>query len=237
MSEILKLSISDSLSKQFLKFSLLPLFFSFVLFILLCYFGFSSLFDYFDEFFSGLEEGSFFAWLYSLAFVHVLIVIFSFLLSSFVVIIVSVFFSMFIVSFLTPFIVASINKKHYHYKQINSVNFFKIILKIIWIFVKFIFLFGVASFLLFFPFVNLFIYNVVFYYLFHKLLMLDVASCVLDKDNFENFYAKTSPIEFKFATLIFYIIACIPVCGLIFQVFFVIFLTHLFYQRILKLKA
>ncbi|MFK0456220.1 hypothetical protein ACISNZ_07985, partial [Campylobacter jejuni] len=90
---------------------------------------------------------------------------------------------------------------------------------------------------LFLPFINIFVYYLAFYYLFHKLLMIDVTSTILDKESFKNFHSDFSPLEFKFSTLCFYLLSSVPLLGLFLQVFFVIFLTHLSYQRILKLKA
>ncbi|EAL6559009.1 hypothetical protein DYU72_08320, partial [Campylobacter jejuni] len=87
------------------------------------------------------------------------------------------------------------------------------------------------------PFINIFVYYLAFYYLFHKLLMIDVTSTILDKESFKNFYSDFSPLEFKFSTLCFYLLSSVPFLGLFLQVFFMIFLTHLGYQRILKLKA
>ncbi|OIU08216.1 hypothetical protein AW224_04680, partial [Campylobacter jejuni] len=90
---------------------------------------------------------------------------------------------------------------------------------------------------LFLPFINIFVYYLAFYYLFHKLLMIDVTSTILDKESFKNFHSDFSPLEFKFSTLCFYLLSSVPLLGLFLQVFFVIFLTHLGYQRILKLEA
>ncbi|EAC1917758.1 hypothetical protein FV904_07030, partial [Campylobacter coli] len=105
------------------------------------------------------------------------------------------------------------------------------------IFLKFIGIFLLCTLALFLPFINLFVYYLAFYYLFHKLLMLDITSSVLDKENFKIFNAQASTFEFKFSTLCFYLLSSIPLLGIFLQVFFVIFLTHLAYQRILKLEV
>lgn len=236
MPSVLSLSLRDFFTKKFLKFALLPLFFGALLLALLSYFGFYWLIDYFSAMFGANEGSSFLAWLYSLAIFKILIAISGFLFSSFVVVFASVFIAFLIVAFLTPFIAKEINAKYYHHELTSPVSLWSVLLKMGAICLKFLFFFVCASLLLLIPFINLFIYYFVFYYLFHKLLMLDVASSVLNTDEYKAFYAKSSPFEFKFATLCFYLCSSTPLLGLFLQVFYVIFLSHLFYQRVLDLK-
>ncbi|AXL47545.1 hypothetical protein DO864_02990 [Campylobacter jejuni] len=233
--DILKLAIKDFLSLKFLKFTLIPLIFSLVLMLFLGVLGFSALLDYFNSLFS-VGEDSFWAWFYALHFVQILITIISFLFSGFIVIFASVFLALFITSFLTPFIAKEINQKYYHYDNTNEVSTLKVIFEIFKIFIKFIGIFLLCTLALFLPFINIFVYYLAFYYLFHKLLMIDVTSTILDKESFKNFHSDFSPLEFKFSTLCFYLLSSVPLLGLFLQVFFVIFLTHLGYQRILKLE-
>ncbi|MDV6043798.1 EI24 domain-containing protein [Campylobacter jejuni] len=233
--DILKLAIKDFLSLKFLKFTLIPLIFSLVLMLFLGVLGFSALLDYFNSLFS-VGEDSFWVWFYALHFVQILITIISFLFSGFIVIFASVFLALFITSFLTPFIAKEINQKYYHYDNTNEVSTLKVIFEIFKIFIKFIGIFLLCTLALFLPFINIFVYYLAFYYLFHKLLMIDVTSTILDKESFKNFHSDFSPLEFKFSTLCFYLLSSVPLLGLFLQVFFVIFLTHLGYQRILKLE-
>ncbi|EGF1190334.1 hypothetical protein IBZ77_001392 [Campylobacter coli] len=233
--KILRLAIKDFFTLQFLKFALIPLTFSFILMIFLAIFGFSFLLDYFNSLFS-VGEDSFWAWFYALHFVQILITLISVLFSGFVIIFASVFLALFITSFLTPLIVKQINNKYYHHEVQNISNMY-IIFEIFKIFLKFIGIFLLCTLALFLPFINLFVYYLAFYYLFHKLLMIDVTSTILDKESFKNFHSDFSPLEFKFSTLCFYLLSSVPLLGLFLQVFFVIFLTHLAYQRILKLEV
>ncbi|TKX28382.1 EI24 domain-containing protein [Campylobacter estrildidarum] len=234
--QILKLSLQDFFSFKFLKFSFIPLICSIIFIGILVIFGFSFLLDYFHSLFS-VSEDSFWAWLYAFHFVQILITIISFLFSGFIVVFASVFLALFITSFLTPFIVKEINQKYYHYEKTDEISTFRVFFEIFKIFIKFSLFFILCTLALFLPFVNLFVYYFVFYYLFHKLLILDITSSVLDQQNFKSFNAKFSPFEFKFSTLCFYLLSSVPLLGLFLQVFFVIFLTHLSYQKILKLKA
>ena len=234
--DILKLAIKDFFSFKFVKFALIPLIFSLILMLFLGVLGFSALLDYFNSLFS-VGEDSFWAWFYAFHFVQILITIISFLFSGFIIVFASVFLALFITSFLTPFIAKEINQKYYHYNNTNEVSTLKIIFEIFKIFIKFIGIFLLCTLALFLPFINIFVYYLAFYYLFHKLLMIDVTSTILDKESFKSFHSDFSPLEFKFSTLCFYLLSSVPLLGLFLQVFFVIFLTHLGYQRILKLKA
>lgn len=236
MLSILKLSLSDFFTRKFLNFALLPLFFSFVLFCVLAYFGFSFLLEFFDSLFGKDPQTSHLAWFYSLAVVQIIIGFLSVLSASFIIVFASVFFAIFIVSFLTPFICKALNDKYYRQTRQNSVSTHKVILATLWILVKFLLFFCLATIALIVPFVNVFVYYIVIYYLFHKLLLLDVASNVLSNDDFAAFYSRTSPLEFKFSTLCFYLLASVPFVGLFLQVFYVIFLSHLFYQKVLKIS-
>lgn len=192
--------------------------------------------DYFNSLFS-VGEDSFWAWFYAFHFVQILITIISFLFSGFIIVFASVFLALFITSFLTPFIAKEINQKYYHYDNTNEVSTPKVIFEIFKIFIKFIGILLLCTLALFLPFINIFVYYLAFYYLFHKLLMIDVTSTILDKESFKNFNSDFSPLEFKFSTLCFYLLSSVPLLGLFLQVFFVIFLTHLGYQRILKLEV
>ncbi|HDZ4932300.1 EI24 domain-containing protein [Campylobacter jejuni] len=233
---IVKLAVKDFFTLKFLKFALIPLIFSLLFMLFLGALGFSALLDYFNSLFS-VGEDSFWAWFYALHFVQILITIISFLFSGFIVIFASVFLALFITSFLTPFIAKEINQKYYHYDNINEVSTLKTIFEIFKIFIKFIGIFLLCTLALFLPFINIFVYYLAFYYLFHKLLMIDVTSTILDKESFKNFHSDFSPLEFKFSTLCFYLLSSVPLLGLFLQVFFVIFLTHLGYRRILKLEV
>ncbi|EDP6004489.1 hypothetical protein FWB53_03270 [Campylobacter jejuni] len=234
--DILKLAIKDFFSFKFLKFALIPLIFSLIFMLFLGVLGFSALLDYFNSLFS-VREDSFWAWFYALHFVQILITIISFLFSGFIVVFASVFLALFITSFLSPFIVKEINQKYYRYDNTNEVSTLKTIFEFFKIFIKFIGILLLCTLALFLPFINIFVYYLAFYYLFHKLLMIDITSTILDKESFKNFHSNFSPLEFKFSTLCFYLLSSVPLLGLFLQVFFVIFLTHLAYQRILKLKA
>lgn len=141
-------------------------------------------------------------------------------------IILSVFTGIIIVSFLTPKLVKFVQKKHYPSKKleksIGTINALSLTSGVI---LKFFGLFFISLLFLIIPFLNFLAFNVPFFYLFHKLLMLDVSSNILDKDNFKLFWKKLKP-RFLSINLMFYIISLIPFLGVFLQTFFIIYLTH-----------
>ncbi|AJC91989.1 putative membrane protein (EI24 domain) [Campylobacter subantarcticus LMG 24377] len=230
---IFYLSLQDFLSKPFLKFSILPFLLSLLVLALLVFYTYDVFFSYIDSALSG----SFMAWFFSFSIVQFSLAFLSAIGGFFIVVFASVFLTMLIISFLTPYIVKKINQKYYNHLIKKEVHFLEVLLKSF----KFLFIFclllAVATFLLIIPFVSIVIYYAVFYYLFHKLLLLDVLSNVLDQSSFDSFYKNSSPLYFKISTLVFFTLSSIPLFGLFLQVFYVIFLTHLSYQKILNLKA
>ena len=80
--------------------------------------------------------------------------------------------------------------------------------------------------LLFVPVINLFIINVPFFYIYYKLVLIDVASNALSAKSFERSYKMGGGYKFALSAFIFYLLCLIPLVGLFFQLFFIIFLTH-----------
>ncbi|TDJ80417.1 EI24 domain-containing protein [Campylobacter volucris] len=230
---IFYLSLQDFLSKPFLKFSFLPLFFSVVLLSLCVYFTYDAFFSYLDSF----TSDSWFAWFFSFSIVQFSLAFLSAIGGFFIIIFASVFMSMLIISFLTPYIVKKINAKYYNYSIDTEVKFSVVLFKIFKILIIGSILFILATILLIIPFVSIFIYYGVFYYLFYKFLILDVSSCVLDEEKFQTFFENSSPLYFKITTFVFFMLSSIPLLGLFLQVFYVIFLSHMFYQKTLSLQA
>lgn len=223
------LSFKDFTRFEFFKYALLSTFVGFSFMMIVGYYSFTSIKAFLDAFFMPENEG-FFAWLYSFAFVSFIVNTFNFLIIGFFVIFTSSAISLFILSFFTPKIAAKINAKYYKYELKERVGDLSVLLEMFKILFKFIPLFFLALILFFIPFVNLIAFFLAFYYLFHNALILEVLSAVLDKKKFKE--QNTTPFEFKFYTLIFYLLASFPFVGLVLQLFFVIFLIHLSYQKI-----
>ncbi len=235
MSLLLK-SIKDYLSIRYLLLSTLP--------FLVSFFIFGALFLYsgneFINFLNSAQSGNFadidptihpvVSYLLTLAIVKWTIVTFFYLFGTFLMLLVSIIIAVIVIGFFTPYIVRNIAEKYYPRFVRGEIGFGRVLFIYVRIFLIFIFLSFVAIPLLLVPGVNLFIFNIPFYYLFHNLLVVDVGSNI---ENYDRFKAVTETYkkDFIVATFISYALSLIPIIGLFLQPLFVIYLTHLFFEK------
>lgn len=236
---LVKKSIADFFSPKLLTYSVVPFLITFALFLYL-YLGVGG--DAIDSFKHSIENGvvpfldadkhpiltyiltiGIFKWLFS---------IFFYLVGAIAVILLTVVVSATIVGFFTPAIVKVIRDKHYPNFVIKNDDFTMgvTIWHIVKVFVVFALLFLVALPFLFIPGVNFFAINIPFYYLFHNMLVLDVGSSIVSKEEFKS-VTKKHKLLFRTTTLSEYGLSLIPLMGMIFQVLFVIILAHQFFVK------
>lgn len=233
MNNIIKRSLGDFFTFRFLALSFLPLFISLGSLIgLVIYFG--------GDVFSILARPSieayangdgFIAWLLSLSVVQFMITSSFYLISIFLAILLSVVIAGIITGFLTPYIVRYINDKHYGYNYTPLPSNMRVFKLIGITFIKFILIFLICVPLLFIPVMNLFILNLPFFYLFYRLMLIDVASNTSDSLIFEIDIQKGGGVKFFSASVLFYILTLVPFIGLFLQIFFVIFLSHILLEK------
>lgn len=234
----LKLSFKDFFTFKFLMFSFAPLIASSVLFIILLWYSIKLIASIdIDE-----QAFNFFLGVYILHAIQIIVLTITSIAGGAFALYLSVFFAVFITSFLTPFIVKEINLKHYNYIKNNEVSILRIIWTITKLFLKFIILFLLSLLLYIIPVINFFAPIIMFlllFYLYYQFLIIDVASCVLNKYDFLKFDLLKS--IYITPIFIFYLIFHIPVIGpfigFFSQVFFVIYLSHLIFNNELKLKS
>ncbi|WP_200762456.1 EI24 domain-containing protein [Nitrosophilus alvini] len=135
-----------------------------------------------------------------------------------------------VIGFFTSYIVAEIHKRHYRSIDISSGYD---IFSYIWFVLK-----SLALFMLFFivtlpfyfiPVINLVAINAPFYFLFSRLLAVDVAGEIFAPKEFEQILRENRK-EVGITTLILYLISLLPFAGMLLQVYFVSVLTHLFFN-------
>lgn len=227
-------SIKDYFCTNFLLMSLSPVLVSFIAFYLIFYFLIQNyIYNYFTENDFNFFLGSYIFWI-----IHNIIFLSSTIIGLTFSWYLCIIASLVIVSFMTPIIVNSLNKKHYNYIKSSSVSFFFVFSKMFKVFIKTIILLIFIFILYFVPILNLFIHIIsffIFFYLYYNFLILDVASCVLNKEDFKNYNFKNKKLIF--VVFIFYIISLIPFLGALLQVFFVIYLSHYLYLNTLKLSS
>lgn len=231
--KILYKSAKDYFCTNFLLMSLTPVAVSFIVFYLIFYFLIKNyIYNYFNE------DSFYFLSKYIFIFLNEIVFLSSTIIGLTFSWYMCVITSLVIVSFMTPIIVYSLNKKHYNYIKGSSISFFFVFAKMLKLFVKLIILFIFVQALYFVPILKLFVHIInffIFFYLYYNFLLLDVASCVLNKDDFKNYNFKNKKLFF--IIFIFYLISLTPFLGALMQVFFVIYISHYLYINTLKLKS
>jgi hypothetical protein len=157
-------------------------------------------------------------------------------LGSFFVLLFSIVVALLIIGFLTPHALAVIRNRHYGECQIEGFDHvWAMLFFFLKTFVVMLLLLFVLTPLYFIPLINVVAFNLPFYYLFHKLLVYDVASTICTKEEYKQImYFNGTSIRMR--TLILYLLSLIPFAALFASVFFVIYLGHIFFTETLKLR-
>lgn len=155
-------------------------------------------------------------------------------LGSIATVILSVFIAITVIGFFTPVILEKIRQKHYPDLEKNSHgNLFTSV----WVLTKslavMVLLFFVLIPLYFVPVLNIVAFNLPFYYFFHKMINYDVSSSILNKEEYKKikYYDKE---RIRLRTLLLYLFSLIPLTGLIFPIFYVIYIGHGYMSRLIK---
>ncbi len=159
-----------------------------------------------------------------------------FLVASYFILILAVIIAVIIVGFFTPLVVRELKSRHYPPFEIKGHGS---IPGAIW--------FGLKSFLImillyivlipfyFIPFLNIIAFNLPAYYFFHKMLVFDVGSTI----NTEKEYLKITAIagsQIRLRTFLMYLLTLVPLVGIFFPLFFVIYLSHIFMSESVELR-
>ena len=146
----------------------------------------------------------------------------------------SIFISLLIIGLLTPRILAIIHRKYYSSIKING---YGTIVGGLWKLIKtaltMILLFFILIPFYFIPIVNIIAVNLPFYYFFHKMLHYDVGSTLMQKDQFDKiYYINKNSMRLK--TLFLYIISLIPFVAFFIAIFYIIYLGHSYFIKLLE---
>ena len=192
-----------------------------------------------SEFFTLLQEGSTsgdysyidenthptLTYLLSFAVFHWLIMTLFVLLGTFGIVLFSLVIAVITVGLLTPYIVSLVRKRSYlHVKRANGDGFLFSLWNIFKILMKFILLILCVLPFLLLPFVNFFIFQLPFFYLFYRLMMYDLISSGVCAD--AEHIIRENRLYLFVVMGIFFFLSLIPLFGLLLQVFFVVYLSH-----------
>lgn len=238
MIKIFQISLNEFLTKKFILLSILPLIIS-----VLVLGGFLVLggIEFFQMLSDGAKSGNFsfidesrypiLISILTFAITKWIIIALFYMVGTFLVLLLSVVIALIVAGFLTPIITNHLNKKYYNYDKSTEVSFFTTLRLMLIILLKFLLILIISIPFLFVPVVNIFIINIPFFYLYYKFILLDVGSNALNLKDFNILWLRDGGNDFKISCLLFYIISLVPLLGLFLQLFFVIFLSNLVFQK------
>lgn len=149
----------------------------------------------------------------------------------------AMFVALIIIGFLTPLIVKEIHRRHYsHLPLQHHGSIAELLLATTKHVVIMLLLFLVLMPLYFIPVLNFVAFNIPFYYLFHKLYLLDVSSETTTKEHFKLIMAFHGGTV-RMTTFTLYVISLIPFAAYITPVFNVIVLTHTLLRKTVEVEA
>ncbi|WP_416768802.1 EI24 domain-containing protein [Sulfurimonas sp. ST-25] len=160
-----------------------------------------------------------------------------FTVGGFITFIFAMFIALIIIGFLTPYIVKEIHRRHYsHLPLEHHGSILGILLASLKHVLIMLLLFLVLTPFYFVPLLNLVAFNLPFYYLFHKLYLLDVASETTTKERFKLIMAFHGG-KIRMTTLGLYLLSLVPFAAYITPVFNVIVLTHSMFRKSVEVEA
>ncbi|MBD3801513.1 MAG: EI24 domain-containing protein [Campylobacterales bacterium] len=160
-----------------------------------------------------------------------------FTVGGFITFIFAIFIALIIIGFLTPYIVKEIHRRHYsHLPLEHHGSILGVLLASLKHVLIMLLLFLVLTPLYFVPLLNLVAFNLPFYYLFHKLYLLDVASETTTKERFKLIMAFHGG-QVRMTTLGLYLLSLLPFAAYITPVFNIIVLTHSMFRKTVEVEA
>lgn len=158
-------------------------------------------------------------------------------IGGFLVLYVSIFVAVLVIGFLTPPVLEELQKRHYQdVAMIGHSN----LIEGIWNMTKWAFMMLLLFFLFiplyFIPLVNIIALNFPLYYFFHKAMTYDIASNICTKEEAKKIkYFNANALRAK--TLAIYLVSLIPFTIFFGAIFYVIYLGHVYFVEVRKLRG
>jgi hypothetical protein len=141
----------------------------------------------------------------------------------------------FVIGLFTGVVVSEIKNKYYENTVLNGFG----VGATIWFYIKTV-LITVGLFLLLVPFYFIPVFNLLIflpmYYFFHRTLTFDVSSIVNTKEEYEAITAKNWS-GLKIRTFICFLIALVPIVGIVLYPFYIIYVSHFVLNETNKIRA
>ena len=230
------LSLKDLFTPKMVKFSILPFFIS-ILIVYFLFFIFASIGLSQLDIQNQLQSYNLVNTLMNYTIISYAITFFVYALGSFFMLYLSIFVAVIAIGFLTPYILKELHIRHY--KDIKMVGYATTI-ESVFLVVKWaltmLLLYIVFIPLYIIPLVNIIALHFPLYYFFHKMMTFDVASHITTREEDEEIKLINSTSLWG-KTLLLYIISLIPFVIFFASVFFVIYLGHIYFTEVKKLRT
>jgi hypothetical protein len=238
-----KKSLQDFFTKKFLLMSTLPFILtSGILFILLFQFV-GELSTWFETHQAATGPNvdwssitAILKFIFGFAFVQWLLTLVIYFVGSFAVILLTIVIAVVVIGFFTPIVVQTLANRHYPHLQLkghgNLLTTLMFTLKTLMITLFLLILFIPLYFI---PIIGVIALHFPIYYLFHKLLVFDVASTLNTKEEYK-IIRQDAISELRINTFFLFLFSLIPFVGITMQIFFVIVLSHIFFEKTLPLR-
>lgn len=142
-----------------------------------------------------------------------------------------------VLGFLTPWIAKAIHRRHYrHVARAGFGNSFTGLLYILTVFAIIGTLLVLSIPLLFIPFIGFVIFHFLMFLFFKKMIQRDAASQVLTRAEYGRIKSVNRGSLIGYAGLL-YVIALLPIVGLLLQVFYASVFVHFFFREAEELRA
>ncbi|MCR4941668.1 MAG: EI24 domain-containing protein [Campylobacter sp.] len=235
--QIISLSRKDFFTKKFIVLSILPLICS----VILLGIGVIWVGNEFGEILTQALQSGDFGWfdlssysfimsIISHGIVHWAISAMFYALASYLMLMLSIIVALFIAGFLTPIITKEINQRHYNL-DITPINTSKVIKLSLGVALRFLGILCLCLPFMFVPFLHFITINIPFFYLYHKFMLIDLGSNTLNENKFELAWLENGGLKFSVSAFVFYVISLVPLLGLAFQIYFIIFFSHILFRR------
>lgn len=219
----LSLATADFFTPKLLFLCAAPLIFGGVLMLAFILFGGIGIFEFLS---AAGADGDIWASFFALAFIKWLISASFVAIGLYALPTLSLIIALIISSFLTPSIASFINSRHYQLELNSQISTAKTLGLSAVVLGKFLLIFIACLPLVLVPLIGIVALNIPLFYLYYKLLSLDVASCCLSELEFKQ---KSWQGELLLPCLCFYLLCLVPFVGIFLQPFFVAYLAHLLF--------
>ncbi|RXJ87131.1 EI24 domain-containing protein [Arcobacter sp. CECT 8985] len=247
--DLVRVSLRDFLTKQMLKYSIVPLLVTLIIMFAIFFSTASYGMDSLSIMITQVQNGQdvvvspdapfYYSWMNFLLQYSVTAWIVSFLVYTIGIVFImmfSVFITLAIIGFLTPFILNTLHKRHYSDLPMQG---YGSLMSPLFVLIKstlfMILLFFILIPLYFIPILNIIAFNLPLYYFFHKLLNHDVSSTILNEQDYKIIH-KSEKNSFRIRTFLLYMLSMVPFITLFSAVFFIIYLGHGYFIELRKLK-